>query len=46
LPLTAILGQRLVRAGLATSQTEREERGDKEIEIVRLKITDAGRRAL
>jgi hypothetical protein len=37
---------RLVRAGLATSHTEREERGDKEIEIVRLKITDAGRRAL
>jgi hypothetical protein len=37
---------RLVRAGLATSHTERGKRGDKEIEIVRLKITDAGRRAL
>jgi hypothetical protein len=37
---------RSVRAGLATSHTEREERGDKEIEIVRIKITDAGRRAL
>jgi hypothetical protein len=37
---------RLVRAGLATSQIEREERGDKEIEIMRLKITEAGRRAL
>ena len=33
------------RASLG-SETEREERGDKEIEIVRLKITDAGRRAL
>ena len=37
---------RLVRAGLATSHLEREERGDKAIEIVRVTITDAGRRAL
>jgi hypothetical protein len=37
---------RLVRAGLATSHIEREERGDKVIEIVRVKITEAGRRAL
>ena len=36
----------LIATGLATSRTEREERGGKEIEIVRLKITDAGRRAL
>ena len=35
---------RLVRAGLATSHLESEERGDKVIEIVRVKITDAGRR--
>jgi hypothetical protein len=37
---------RLVRAGLATSHLERDERGDKMIEIVRVKITEAGRRAL
>ena len=37
---------RLVRAGLATSHIKREERGDKSIEIVRVKITEAGRRAL
>jgi DNA-binding PadR family transcriptional regulator len=37
---------RLVRAGLATSHIEREERPDKPIEIVRLRITEAGRRAL
>jgi hypothetical protein len=37
---------RLVRAGLAASHLEREERGDKAIEIVRVKITEAGRRAL
>jgi hypothetical protein len=36
----------MVRAGLATSHIEREERGDTTIEIVRVKITDAGRRAL
>jgi predicted transcriptional regulator len=34
---------RLVRAGLVASHIEREERGDKAIEIVRVKITDAGR---
>jgi hypothetical protein len=37
---------RLVRAGLATSHIEREERADKAIEIVRVKITEAGRKAL
>jgi hypothetical protein len=31
---------------LASSHIEQEERGDKTIEIVRVKITDAGRRAL
>jgi hypothetical protein len=43
-PLTLL--NRLVRAGLATSHIEREERPDKTIEIVRVKITEAGRRAL
>ena len=33
-------------AGLATTRVEREERGDKIIEIVRVKITEAGRRGL
>jgi len=37
---------RLVRTGLATSHHDREERPDKPIEIVRLRITEAGRRAL
>jgi hypothetical protein len=37
---------RLVRGGLATSRIEREERPDNPIEIVRLRITEAGRRAL
>jgi hypothetical protein len=37
---------RLVRAGLSTSHIEREEGGDKVIEIVRVRITEAGRRAL
>ena len=36
----------LVRAGFATSYLERGERGDKLIEIMRVKITEAGRRAL
>jgi hypothetical protein len=36
----------LVRAGFATSYLERGERGDKLIEIMRVKITQAGRRAL
>jgi hypothetical protein len=40
------LFNRLALAGLATLHIEREERGDKPIEIVRLKITDAGWRAL
>ena len=37
---------RLVFAGLATSHIERQERPDKPIEIVRVRITKAGRRAL
>jgi hypothetical protein len=32
--------------GLATSHLDREERPDKPIEIVRLRIIEAGRRAL
>jgi hypothetical protein len=43
-PLSVLI--RLVRAGLATSHIETEERGEKVIEIVRVKIADAGRRAL
>jgi hypothetical protein len=41
-----VLLNRLVRAGLAASHVGREERGDKAIEIVRVTITEAGRRAL
>jgi hypothetical protein len=37
---------RLVRAGLARSHLERDERGGKAIEIVRVKITEEGRKAL
>jgi hypothetical protein len=37
---------RLIRAGFATSHLDREERPDKPIEIVRLRITEAGQRAL
>jgi hypothetical protein len=37
---------RLVRAGLATEHIEREDRPEKPIEIVRLRITETGRRAL
>jgi len=37
---------RLVRTGLATSRIEREKRGDNAIEIVCVKITEAGRRAI
>ena len=37
---------RLIRAVFATSHLDREERPDKPIEIVRLRITEAGRRAL
>jgi hypothetical protein len=36
----------LIATGLATANTEREERGDKAIEIMRVKITESGRRAL
>jgi hypothetical protein len=36
----------VIRDGLATARTERAIRGDKSIEMVRLKITDAGRRVL
>jgi hypothetical protein len=36
----------LVRAGFATSYLQLGERGDKLIEIMRVKITEAGRRAL
>jgi len=36
----------LIRAGLATSYIHREDRGAKIIENVRVKITEAGRKAL
>jgi hypothetical protein len=36
----------LVRAGFATSYLERGERGDKLMEMMRVKITEAGRRTL
>ena len=36
----------LIATGLATASTERKERSDKAIKIVRVKITEAGRRAL
>ena len=36
----------VIRDGLATTRTERAIRGDKSIEMVRLKITDAARRVL
>ena len=36
----------LVRGGLASGQGERMVAGGKSIEIARVKITDAGRRAL
>ena len=36
----------LVRVGFATSYLERGERGDKSMEIMRVKITEAGRRTL
>jgi len=41
----ALLNQ-LVRAGLATSLLDRDERREKTIETVRVKITEAGRPAL
>jgi hypothetical protein len=37
---------KLIRAGLATATTEREVRGDKTIEVVRIKLTKAGRAAV
>jgi hypothetical protein len=37
---------RLIRTGLATSRIERENSGDKAIEIVCMKITEAGRKAI
>jgi hypothetical protein len=43
---TLALLNRLVRTGLATSYAEREQHEEKTIEIVRLKITEAGRQAL
>ena len=36
----------LIRDGLASATAERVMAGDKQIEIARLRITDAGRRAL
>jgi hypothetical protein len=34
---------KLIRAGLAMASTEREMRGDKTIEVVRIKLTKSGR---
>jgi len=42
---TALL-VKLVRAGLATAHTERMMAGSRAIDRARIKITDAGRRAL
>jgi hypothetical protein len=36
----------LVRAGLASAQAERVVAGGKSIEVARVRITEAGRRAL
>jgi hypothetical protein len=36
----------LIRAGLASAQTERMMAGGKQIEVARVRITEAGRRAL
>jgi hypothetical protein len=36
----------LIRAGLVTARTKRVIRGERSIEIVHMKITDAGRQAL
>jgi hypothetical protein len=41
-----LLLDQLICAGLATSYIQREQRGDKAIVIVRVKITEAGRKAL
>jgi hypothetical protein len=37
---------KLIRAGLATAGTERMVAGGRSIEVARVRITDAGRRAL
>jgi hypothetical protein len=37
---------RLVRAGLATAERETMKTGAKQVEVVRLKITAAGRKAI
>jgi hypothetical protein len=36
----------LVRAGLATAHAERVKAGGQTVEVARVRITDAGRRAL
>jgi hypothetical protein len=36
----------LIRAGLATAQTERAVAGGRSMQVSRMRITDAGRRAL
>ena len=36
----------LIRAGLATAQTDRAVAGGRSMQVTRLRITDAGRRAL
>jgi hypothetical protein len=36
----------LVRDGLATAESEHVRAGERSIEVIRLQITDAGRRAL
>ena len=36
----------LIRAGMATSRTERVVAGGRSMEVIRVRITDAGRRAL
>jgi hypothetical protein len=36
----------LVRAGLATAQRETVKAGGKSVEVVRIRITDAGRKAI
>jgi hypothetical protein len=36
----------LIRAGLVTARTKRVIRGERSIEIVQMKITDAGRQAV
>jgi hypothetical protein len=43
---TAALLNDLIRAGLASAHADRMMAGKRRIDIVRLKITDAGRKAL